>query len=61
MNKPTIKIFFSVQFNPINNENANTIEFNNNGAIESISLVQFHFHWGENDYQGSEHQIDGKK
>ncbi|CAF2545718.1 unnamed protein product [Rotaria sp. Silwood2] len=28
---------------------------------ESFSLVQFHFHWGYNAYQGSEHTIDGIK
>jgi carbonic anhydrase len=28
---------------------------------ENFHLVQFHFHWGYNAYQGSEHTIDGMK
>lgn len=28
---------------------------------EKYRLVQFHFHWGENEYQGSEHYINGIK
>ncbi len=28
---------------------------------EVFYLVQFHFHWGYNAYQGSEHTIDGRK
>ena len=28
---------------------------------EEFNLLQLHFHWGRNDYQGSEHQIDYKK
>ena len=28
---------------------------------EKFTILQFHFHWGFNDYQGSEHQIDAKK
>lgn len=27
---------------------------------DSYTLIQFHFHWGTNSSQGSEHQIDGK-
>jgi hypothetical protein len=27
-------------------------------GIEQFKLLQFHFHWGWNDYQGSEHQIN---
>jgi hypothetical protein len=60
-----------------NYDNPDVIEFTNNGTTEAISLVQFHFHWGENDYQvkfykkkdflqtdyfkGSEHHINDKK
>ena len=28
---------------------------------ENFYLIQFHFHWGYNAYQGSEHTIDGMK
>ena len=48
-------------FYPTNYSDPNEIEFDNNGAVESINLIQFHFHWGENNYQGSEHYIDGDK
>jgi len=30
-------------------------------ADAEYTLLQFHFHWGHNDYQGSEHQVNGKK
>jgi hypothetical protein len=29
--------------------------------MDIFDVLQFHFHWGENDYQGSEHYIDGIK
>ena len=48
-------------FYPTNFTKPDEIELNNNGVVESISLVQFHFHWGENNYQGSEHTINGNK
>ena len=28
---------------------------------ETFFLDSFHFHWGFNDYQGSEHTFDGNK
>ena len=28
---------------------------------EQYNLLQFHLHWGFNDFQGSEHLIDGEK
>ncbi len=28
---------------------------------EQFYIKQFHFHWGQNIYQGSEHLIDGNK
>ncbi len=28
---------------------------------DKFELLQFHFHWGFNNYQGSEHQIDYEK
>lgn len=28
---------------------------------EKYNLIQFHFHWGFNPYQGSEHKLDGNK
>lgn len=27
---------------------------------KSYQLAQFHFHWGRNDSEGSEHTVDGK-
>ena len=48
-------------FYPINYPNPDVIEFNNNGTMEAISLVQFHFHWSENFHEGSEHTINGNK
>jgi hypothetical protein len=29
--------------------------------FQNYTLLQFHFHWGENSYQGSEHYVDGYK
>jgi hypothetical protein len=51
----------SVVYHPLRPEQPDVIEFVNDGNKEAISLVQFHFHWGENNYQGSEHYIDGHK
>jgi carbonic anhydrase len=51
----------TVLFYPLDYPDPDEISFNNYGVKETISLVQFHFHWGQNDYQGSEHYIDGKK
>ena len=48
-------------YHPIRPEQPDVIEFINDGSKEAISLIQFHFHWGENNYQGSEHYIDGHK
>ncbi|CAF0736317.1 unnamed protein product [Brachionus calyciflorus] len=28
---------------------------------ENFNLIQFHFHWGYNPYQGSEHKLNGNK
>ena len=28
---------------------------------KQYNLLQFHFHWGQNDFQGSEHTMDYKK
>ena len=28
---------------------------------EEFKLLQFHFHWGFNPYQGSEHKMNGTK
>ena len=28
---------------------------------ELFKMVQFHFHWGYNEYQGGEHLIDSQK
>ena len=40
---------------------SNTLKFQTKNLIDTYSVVQFHFHWGENDYQGSEHYIDDNK
>ncbi len=37
------------------------VVFSGSNFNENYTLLQFHFHWGENDYQGSEHFIDGFK
>ena len=32
------------------------------GALGSkYELVQLHFHWGEEDFEGSEHRVDGHR
>ena len=31
--------------------------FNGSNFNESFYLAQFHFHWGENDYQGIDYSI----
>ena len=28
---------------------------------DTYNLIRFHFHWGENNFQGSEHYLDGDK
>lgn len=28
---------------------------------DTFNLIRFHFHWGENNFQGSEHYLDGEK
>ena len=40
---------------------SNPLKFQTNSLNETFSVAQFHFHWGENDYQGSEHYIDDIK
>ena len=31
------------------------------GLDDTYKLAQFHFHWGSNDFHGSEHRIDGRE
>ena len=38
-----------------------TIGVEGSDLDRAYDLLQFHFHWGYNDYQGSEHTIDGHK
>lgn len=40
----------------------NTVPFitGSDFGTENYTLVQFHFHWGANSSQGSEHMIDSK-
>jgi len=37
------------------------LQINGSNFGEPFTLAQFHFHWGENIYQGSEHFINGEK
>ena len=37
------------------------MQINGAGFPEPFEPEQFHFHWGKDDTQGSEHTIDGKK
>lgn len=43
--------------------NINDEKFSINGSNfgKQFDLLQFHFHWGYNNFQGSEHQINGEK
>ncbi|CAF0736229.1 unnamed protein product, partial [Brachionus calyciflorus] len=34
---------------------------NGSNYRETFNLIQFHFHWGFNPYQGSEHRLNGSK
>jgi carbonic anhydrase len=38
-----------------------TLSVNGSDFTEQYTLLQFHFHWGENEYQGSEHFLNGDK
>lgn len=60
--KGILKVIISLKvvFNPYSNANI-TLAFNGSNFTETFYLKQFHFHWGENNYQGSEHQIESVK
>jgi hypothetical protein len=34
---------------------------NGSNFKEQFNLIEIHLHWGENDYQGSEHMLEGRK
>lgn len=46
----------SLQFTPYNKAG-----FTLRTHMGEYELQQFHFHWGEYDYEGSEHRVDGKQ
>jgi carbonic anhydrase len=39
----------------------NTLRIHGSDFAEAHRLLQFHFHWGKNDFQGSEHTINGRR
>ena len=45
----------------MSNINQDVFKIGGSDFDESFELLQFHFHWGYNNYQGSEHLIDGEK
>jgi len=60
----------NVYFNMTNSgKSVGFLALNDNGAIPqtvefkgtTYRLYQFHYHWGSNNYQGSEHTLDAKK
>jgi carbonic anhydrase len=52
---------YSLVFKELDDESRLTSKMIGSDFKEEFSLAQFHFHWGENNGQGSEHFIDGKK
>ena len=46
----------SLQFTP---SNTRGMTVNVHGG--TYELLQFHFHWGQYDYEGSEHRVNGKQ
>ena len=49
-----------MKFTPSPNE-PNIVFFGSDFKEENFTLLQFHFHWGENDYHGSEHYLNDNK
>jgi carbonic anhydrase len=47
-----------IVLSPLTND---TLRIDGSDFAEAFRLLQFHFHWGENDFQGSEHTINGRK
>ena len=47
----------SLKFTP----NAGAVTTTTTTYLGEYELLQFHFHWGTNDTQGSEHQVNGNK
>ncbi|RNA40423.1 carbonic anhydrase 7, partial [Brachionus plicatilis] len=45
----------------VKNVNDEIFSINGSDFNKKFNLLQFHFHWGYNNFQGSEHQIDGEK
>lgn len=38
-----------------------TVEVSGGGLQYNYSTLQFHFHWGSRDTNGSEHKVDSKR
>jgi hypothetical protein len=54
-------IFFSfttVVFYP---ERSNILKLKTSSLIDTFYITNFHFHWGANEFYGSEHFINGKQ
>ena len=51
---------FKVSASPINPQTVTT-SIKGSNLNETFNLTRFHFHWGYNDYQGSEHLVNSKK
>ncbi len=49
---------FTAQFNPDNPTTQMTVTGGPLGK-DMYQFAQFHFHWGDNDWKGSEHHMDG--
>jgi carbonic anhydrase len=73
--QPTLRPFEFINYNQnimwnvINDGNGivlspltnSTLRIHGSDFAEAHRLLQFHFHWGKNDFQGSEHTINGRK
>ena len=57
--KKTKFFYFVVEFSFL--ETQESLKFSGSNLNETFKLAQFHFHWGENNYEGSEHYLNTKK
>lgn len=51
----------SVVISPIKDGDQTKLSVKGSDFDQDFELLQFHFHWGFNDFQGSEHYVDGEK